>query len=236
MTNRKGREFPDDWRVTVRQHMNRNTIEEAKIFIKELNGLHPPPPPYPLPPEVSRRIKVLTLIMDEEEKILASEKAEDAARKLVRACLEAKSGIAAESGLTSAERAWLALAAVVGDIAFIAREIALQSTSPGKGWKKKDGEKFAKVLRNLRDTMPSMLSGSPVLVESTISYFGSDFRGAPGRRKLGIKKISISLKQHHVHLFGEPGHNVTNSLLGASSAAGDLYGGGKEQIRDLIRK
>jgi hypothetical protein len=218
--------------------MNRKSIEEAKIFIGELNGLHPLPPPCPLPPEVSRRVKVLTLIMDEEKKILADEKAEDAARKLVRACLEANSEIAAESGLTSAERVRLALCALAEDIAFIARKIALQSTSPGKRWKKKEGEKFAKALRNLRDIDPSALSVSPVWIETIIGCFGPKFRGAPGRPRLGIKDISISLKQYHVHLFGKPGHNVTKSLLAASSAADDLNlsGGGKEQIRDLIRK
>lgn len=188
-----------------------------KFLKPDISGVH----------EAQRYIAKLPEISKEAERILSSTHAEDAARLLVQACLNTRKGIAAADGRSSEGRIGLAIAAISMEIGFIAEKIVLDPGSPRPRLKTKAAEKVGKAIDLLLRQEPRILVQDVDTVQLFRNYYDppKDYRwktllphGKPGRPRLSINTIVVSLIEANMRLCGQKVYRAAGSLLVASSS------------------
>lgn len=225
MTSRDRRDIlPTDWRATVKRlikhRLDPPDIPKPMAFAHAVRT----DPKRFLGPDISglrdaqRYNEARCWILTEAEKILGSEEAKKAARKLVRACLEAKSGIAAAGDRTPEDRTGLALAALSEEICFIAEKIVLHPGSPRQRFRKVEAMRVANAFLLARSEAPSGFAQDPDWVQETIDYFDPSRHGEPGPHLLLSTTIINNLTEANLRLCGHKVYGSTGLLLAVSSS------------------
>lgn len=225
MTSRDRRDIlPTDWRATVKRLINHRldppNIPTPVAFAHAVrtDSERFLGPDISCPRDAQRYNEARCWILTEAEKILGSEEAKKAARKLVRACLEAKSGIAAAGDRTPEDRTGLALAALSEEICFIAEKLVLHPGSPRNRFQKVEAKQVAEAILLARSEAPSAFAQDPDWVQETIDSFDPSRHGLPGRSLLLSTTVINSLTEANLRLCGQEAYGSTGFLLAASSS------------------
>lgn len=183
--------------------------------------------------EAQRYIEKRAELMKESKKILESVYTEDAARKLVRACLKTQKGIAAEGGPAADHRCGLALAALAEEIAFVTKRVVMDREPWGGRLTKAKAKRIADAIRLLKGEAPLVLAPDPDLVQMMENYFDppKDYlfkahvrHGRGGRPFLmTLNAVSVSLSEANIKLCGQQMYQATALLLAASSSGDVSY-------------